>query len=267
MPRVLIFVVGLVVLAIVVLGWWWSSSTPGEPTPLPSKAPEQVVESPPEAPQPTVDEPVTPDTSPLPPLDESDAVVRSEVLAVLPPPVEGSVAPSASTLMSWLDGDDLIRRFAVLADNAAKGGYPWRQLAFLAPQERLPVIADDERIQLDPNGYGRFDAFVDAALLVPPSTAATLLTRYSPLLQEALGELGEGERDPGAIVLAAIDQALATPVIEGPIELVQPKVFYEFADPEIEGLPPLQKQLVRMGPDNVRRLKAHLTEVRAALSG
>jgi len=46
---------------------------------------------------------------------------------------------------------------------------------------------------------------------------------------------------------------------------VQPKVFYEYADPALEGLKPLQKQALRMGPSNVRRLKAYLTRLRAEL--
>jgi hypothetical protein len=46
---------------------------------------------------------------------------------------------------------------------------------------------------------------------------------------------------------------------------VQPKVFYEYADPTLEQLPPLKKLVLRMGPDNVQRLKRYLTELRAAL--
>src|SRR5262245_55747969 len=129
----------------------------------------------------------------------------------------------------------------------------------------MPVIDKGDGIQLDPQGYGRFDTFVNTVVSVPPATAAALARRYSPLIAEALGELGEGNQDALATLRAGIDQALATPVIEGPIALTQPKVFYQFADPKIESLPPLQKQLLRMGPENVKRLKAYLTEVKAAL--
>jgi hypothetical protein len=54
---------------------------------------------------------------------------------------------------------------------------------------------------------------------------------------------------------AAIDQVLATPVVHGEIELKQPKVFYRFADSELESLSPLQKQIMRMGPSNTLRLQ------------
>jgi hypothetical protein len=59
----------------------------------------------------------------------------------------------------------------------------------------------------------------------------------------------------------------AVPVLTEPVELVRPKVFYEYADPKLERLAPLQKQVLRMGPDNVRRLQdwlARFTEVRGS---
>ena len=55
---------------------------------------------------------------------------------------------------------------------------------------------------------------------------------------------------------------LAVPVLRGDIELVQPKVLFEYADPALEGLTDLQKQVLRMGPDNVERLQTYLRSMR-----
>jgi hypothetical protein len=43
-------------------------------------------------------------------------------------------------------------------------------------------------------------------------------------------------------------------------------VRYEFADPELSALSSGQKALVRMGPENARRVKAKLRELRAAIA-
>jgi hypothetical protein len=261
--NVIIVVVVIVALAFGALIWWKRSDAPEPVTaPLPAQQSSPTAEQQPRTPEPAPEVDAGVDEAPLPPLDDADSTVRSEVLAA-----SGAAATNGdSTLATWLGQDDLIRRFAVLANNAAKGEYPWRQLGFLAPTERMPVIVDDDgRIQVDPKGYARFDRFVDTVTSVPPSAAASLVKRYSPLIAEALGELGEGETDALATVRAGIDEALATPVIEGPIELTQPKVFYQYADPEVENLPPLQKQLLRMGPENVKQLQAYLTEVKALL--
>lgn len=37
---------------------------------------------------------------------------------------------------------------------------------------------------------------------------------------------------------------------------------YQYADPELEGLSSVQKQLMRMGPDNIRLIKAQAQALR-----
>ncbi|OJW90460.1 DUF3014 domain-containing protein [Alicycliphilus denitrificans] len=74
-------------------------------------------------------------------------------------------------------------------------------------------------------------------------------------------------------IVAVLDHLLAAPAPQGPlaVQLTQvrgevpstrPWVRYEFADPQLEALSSGQKMLVRMGPDNARRLKAVLAELR-----
>jgi len=47
---------------------------------------------------------------------------------------------------------------------------------------------------------------------------------------------------------------------------VQPKVFYRYADDELEALSALQKQVLRMGPGNVKRLQTYLQAFQIALA-
>jgi hypothetical protein len=63
-----------------------------------------------------------------------------------------------------------------------------------------------------------------------------------------------------------IDLLLQTPEITAPIALTQPKVFYEYADGELESRPAGQKMLLRMGPANARIIKAKLREFRAEIA-
>ncbi len=48
--------------------------------------------------------------------------------------------------------------------------------------------------------------------------------------------------------------------------MMQPKVFYEFTDPDLETRSAGQKMLIRMGAENARRVKAKLAEIRQALA-
>ncbi|NIP15742.1 MAG: DUF3014 domain-containing protein [Pseudomonadales bacterium] len=99
-----------------------------------------------------------------------------------------------------------------------------------------------------------------------PETAAELLILIEPLLTVAMRELGSDASVSGQID-AAIAEVMAVPEIDGQVELVRPKVLYEYADPALEALSPLQKQVLRLGPDNVARLKRYLDEVGRALQG
>jgi hypothetical protein len=63
-----------------------------------------------------------------------------------------------------------------------------------------------------------------------------------------------------------MDHLLTAPEIKEPINLIRPKVFYQFADPQLEALSAGQKILVRIGVDNTQRVKSKLRELRAILT-
>ena len=56
-------------------------------------------------------------------------------------------------------------------------------------------------------------------------------------------------------MVAAFDQILAAPVIHEPIALKHESVAYTFADSKLEKLPPIQKTLLRMGPENTETIQ------------
>ncbi len=248
--RIIMAIAGAIVVLIGGGLWWWKSSqspaapaTVSTPAETPAKPPEEG------------EVPSTPDVQRhvLPALESSDDYVREQVSLLSPGMAE------------WLKQDDLVRRFAVVIDNARVGDYPRRQLVFLTPTAKFPVRQQGDRMVLDPDGYHRFDTFVDTAISVDPQRAATLLRTLSPLLVESLKELGAKDPDPTVAMRESIDQILATPDLEGDIEVVQPKVYYQFADPNVESLKPLQKQLLRMGPQNLARIKGYLKQVKEYL--
>ena len=221
-----------------------------EPAPAPAPEPETVVVPAEPEPEP---EPVAIE---LPGLDQSDDFVREQA---------GVLSSDGS--ISWLLAtEELIRKFTVMVENVAEGGMPRDPVAFLAPRETFSVVKRDGRTFLNPEGYTRFDRVTEVVTAVDASQAVAFLRLIRALMNDAYAELGVRDTDPDARVVAAIDVLLATPEVSGPIELTQPSVMYEFADPELEALLPAQKQLLRMGPANGARLRAKLAEIRALLA-
>ena len=93
-----------------------------------------------------------------------------------------------------------------------------------------------------------------------------LYQRWYPLLQQSYEDLGYPGRYFNDRLVTVIDHLLETPNVKGPIELTQPNVLFEFADPQIEALSSGQKLLLRMGPDNAKRVQAKLKELRRAVT-
>ena len=177
----------------------------------------------------------------LPSLRESDPFVRKKV--------SGWALPSI-----WLDNESLISRYMTLVTSVASGELPRRQLAFLAPKIGFKVFRDGEKIFVNPENYRRFDALVDSIEDLPVGGLARLLRELDPLFRLSVRQLGMRE-SPETLMLKALDRLIMVPVVPNKIELVQSVVVFEFVDPDLEELPEFEKQLIRMGPKNVERLR------------
>ena len=186
----------------------------------------------------------------LPGLDESDDYLRTRL--------EGFALPDA-----WLTRTDLVRRFCVVVDNATRGEWVPRGWRFLAPKGPFRVIERDGRVFGDPRNGTRFDMHLDVLESVDPVQLAALISELEPLLDEGMAALGSPETARSALT-EAVARILEAPEPLDGAELVRPKVLYVYADPALETLPPLEKQLLRLGRSNLDRLKAWLARFEAA---
>ncbi|MCH8536603.1 MAG: DUF3014 domain-containing protein [Alkalimonas sp.] len=203
-----------------------------------------------------VTEPVEPEPA-LPQLNESDAEVRSALL-------ELSWQPGLAGLFVQ---EELIRRFVVLADNVSRGHIS-NELQ-VVQQPDAPFVAqqvDDDMYRLDPAGYQRYEPYLTLLESVPVATQVELLQQYQPLFEEAFNELGYPDTPFNQRLVQAIDYVLDQPVRDGVFMLERPSVMYQFADADLEAMTDVQKQLIRMGPDNQQRLQALLHKLRQALN-
>jgi Protein of unknown function (DUF3014) len=222
----------------------------------------RTVQAPP--PQPVVvrEEPVRPlggqaEPIVLPPLDESDALVRTLVRALSNHPVAAA----------WLTSDDLIRKFTVAVSNIAEDLSPGKQLSTLRPHANFAVVEKDGKHYIDPRSYDRYGSVADAVGSIDSADAAKLYATLKPRIEDAAGELGIPAGGFDRVLERAIVVLLRTPTPDGPVR-VTPNVEgigYGFADDRLEGLSAGQKALLRMGPHNARVVKTKLREIAVAL--
>ncbi len=215
-----------------------------------------------EASQPMVAE-VTPAPEPTPTpspfsgisLAGSDVAVRETV----------SGLTTAPEWVRWLAHDDLVRRFVASVNLVAKGRSPRSQLGFLRPRTPFRVVERDGAVYVDPASWHRYDTVVSVVTSIDPARAATLYREIHPLLDEAYREISQ----PGArfddLLAKAVQHLLETPIPESSPELVEKVVTWRYADPALEGLSDAQRQLLRLGPENARKVQDWLRAFMHAL--
>ena len=87
------------------------------------------------------------------------------------------------------------------------------------------------------------------------------LVPVKPRVDDAYHDLVGAQGDFDKTLEKAIVLLLKTPVIDGDVQLVSGKMSYAYANPGYEGLTAAQRQLLRMGPRNVKIVKAKLRAV------
>lgn len=202
-----------------------------------------------------VESPAESEEPPLPALEHSDPEVRATLADVLPPLAQTVLAP-----------DELLRRTAVVAANFARGRLVRDKLPLPAPPGKLLVTERGDRLYLAEANHARYDALANAFAELDSDALARWFKRYEPLLDEAWRELGTDGGDVRAALIAGLELVLAAPDVQGEIELVQPAVFYKYADPALESLPGTQKLLIRIGPANRQLVKERARRLRDALA-
>ena len=216
--------------------------------PLP---PEQAAESRPAR----TEAPPAPPAEPLPALDASDALIRQLVAGF----------SSHPELVSWLATPDLVRNFVAIVDKIAIGASPAKNAAFARPKQPFQVSGSGAAMQISQASYDRYNTLASVIDSVNIDGAAKAYARIKPLCEQAYRDLGYPDGDFDKKMSLAMARLLETPVPEGPVELRATSVAYQFADPDLESLSSPQKQLLRMGPNNMRIVQAKLREfVKAA---
>jgi hypothetical protein len=243
---------GLVVLLGIGFGGYWIYL---RPQPIPTPAPTTTLPAPPPTPTPVP----SPEAMGLPSLDASDALVRELAAALSSHPLLGA----------WLGQQDLVRLAVVVVDNVANGESPRPHLRFLEPKGVFAVVQRRGRLVIDPASYGRYDFLAEGVASVDAQACAGLVRKLLPLAEAAYRELGHPQGGFAAALRKAIDSLLAVPALDGDVEVKAARkgnvLVYQYTEPKLEALTLPQRNLLRMGPANVRRIQGKLRELREAI--
>lgn len=255
--------VALVVVLVAIAGavYYWLAI---ESEDAPAEAPATQAPAAPETPaEPQIRHPIeqaqpepAEEAKPLPPLAESDAPIQEAAGGLI----------GKEAFEKYLYPKEIVRRFVVSIDNLPRKKLAQRYALAKPVAGRFRAAGAAESLAISPNNYRRYAPYVRLAESIDTKRLVALYVYFYPLFQEEYQNVGQPNRYFNDRVVEAIDDLLAAPEQKGPVRLVQPKVVYEFADPELEALSAGQKTMIRMGAENAARIKAKLKEIRNELT-
>ena len=191
----------------------------------------------------------------LPPLDASDALMLAALQGLW----------SGGGIASFLEPRDLIRNFVATVDNLPRRALPAQKFPVKPAAGSFGTASAGNGLVIGESNSLRYAPYVRLLETVDTPGLVALYVRHYPLFQQSYRELGYPNGHFNDRLVEAIDLMLATPDSPGALKIVQPKIFYEYADRDFEQLPAGQKLMLRIGRDNAAAVKKRLREIRALL--
>ncbi|HIG65646.1 MAG TPA: DUF3014 domain-containing protein [Methyloprofundus sp.] len=193
--------------------------------------------------------------APLPELTKSDTKFSQDVLSI------------SVQLQAFLFKRQVIRKSVFSINDIAEGMRPpvkrLRELFFSKP---FTVTQVDDKMYISKASYRRYDQLAQALNSIDNQAAVDLYQKYLPLFQQVFVEFSYPQNYQVLdIMKAATAKILDVPIISGKIEVIRPTVRYKFANPKLEKLSALDKQMLRMGPENTRLIQNKLRKLVEAL--
>ena len=255
------FTIGAVVLAIVLAVVFW----PSEPEPVvvapvsPVIEPtiEPMIEEQPIVviPEPEIEQ-LEPEIIPEPePLDISDGTVKTKLLTL----------SDYDAFARLLIDDALLERFVIMTNTLAEEGIAANNRVLVKPEKPFRTYTQANKEWIDPASFKRYAPYVEVFESLETTSLLQLYQEYKPAIEKIFAEIGSPSDNFEEKLEEAIDVLLDTPEVPFPVEVYTDSVMYKFKDSQLESLTAPQKQLLRTGPENMRRIKAKLREIKETL--
>lgn len=192
----------------------------------------------------------------LPPLNASDPGLREALSSLW-----GERALEQSFHLN-----DFIRRVVATVDNLPRDKVALPLMPVKPAPGKFRTVGKGEELPVSPDNAARYALHMQLATGVDSAKLVAVYVRFYPLFQQAYEDLGYPYAYFNDRLIEVIDHLLAAPEVPVHTKFVQPKVFYRFADADLESRSAGQKILMRIGNENAARIKAKLREIRTELT-
>lgn len=195
-------------------------------------------------------------TTPLPKLAESDRFMHDELVGLI----------GNAWVVRVFRTDRIIHNIVATIDNLPTSHASMEVMPIVPATGLFVTVEKDGDLFISPKNTERYAPYMRVVELADTKKVVELYVRLYPLFQQAYEELGYPHKYFNDRLTEVIDDLLEAPDNKEPVKLVQPKVMYLFADPELEDLSIGQRIMIRVGTKNEAILKAKLRAIKQELS-
>ena len=201
--------------------------------------------------------------APLLPQQPSAEQQAQKASEPLPPPEDAPAEPTpalgelsdASLWKQLIDGD-FETRFITMLDETTMGFIPVKSLGAFKSDKAFAAVEENDEWFLTPETEARYAPFVELFCSIDPELAGKVFRTIKPTLQAAMNACGHTDETPEQLLKTAMEKLRQIPLYESnpPMNKVADGLF-TWKYPELEALSPAQKTILRMGQQNLRKIR------------
>ena len=191
----------------------------------------------------------------MPALEYSDDSFRKELKNV------------SEDLLHWFTDESLIRKYIMIMNDLSQNQLLYKHVSFLKMSQQIVVKTDEKGLYLGNESYHRYDRLADAIDTINVEKGLGLYLVFRPLFKQVYdGFAYPNEYSLEDMFMKASASVIKAPIIETRISLRKHSIMYKFVDKKLEALDAVDKQMLRMGPENTKKIQAKLRQLVEAIS-
>ncbi len=169
------------------------------------------------------------------------------------------------SLINIFHTERIIHNITATIDNLTYRRTPMRVMPVETVSGKFLTAGTEDDLIISPMNAERYSVYVEIAEEIDTRKLVELYVRLYPLFQRSYEELGYPKKYFNDRLITVLDNLLAAPDIKEPVKLLQSNLYYQYADPDLEGRSIGQRILMRLGSNNEAKVKTKLQAIKQEL--
>ncbi len=174
---------------------------------------------------------------------------------------------ASENLKEWFLTKNVIKKFIVIINDLSQNQLLYKHRTFLKPPAKITVKIDAKGLYLAKQSYSRYNPLATAIEAIDVQTGLDLYIVFKPLFEKVYKEFSyPPQYRLDDIFLKAAANVIDAPIVTSRIALVKHTISYKYADKKLESLNDVEKLMIRMGPENTKKIQAKLRQLVEAVA-